>query len=82
MTDTHPVFQASNLTYCSCLETKMAASETGHNPSGGGDDHVAGSLIEGEFDIESLLAQLTIEEKASLLSGIIATYAERSETST
>lgn len=59
----------------------MAASETGHKPSGGDDGHVAGSLIEGEFDVESLLAQLTIAEKASLLSGIIATtYAERSET--
>lgn len=77
MTDTHPVFQASNPTYCSCLETKMAAFETGHKPSGGHDGHVAGSLIEGEFDVESLLAQLTIGEKAALLSGIIATYPER-----
>ena len=78
MTDAHPVFQASNPTYCCCLETKMAASETGHKPSGGDDGHVAGSLIEGEFDVESLLAQLTIGEKASLLSGIIAIYTERS----
>jgi len=72
MTDSHPVFQASNPTYCSCLETKMAASETRYRPSGG-EDRVAGSLIEGSFDIESLLTQLTIEEKASLLSGIVAT---------
>lgn len=78
MTDTHPVFQASNPTYCSCLETKMAVSETGHKPSGG-DDYATGSLIKGEFDIESLLAQLTIGEKASLLSGIIARHAERLE---
>lgn len=76
MTDTHPVFQASTPTYCSCLETKMAASETGHKPSGG-DGHVTGSLVEGGFDIESLLAQLTVEEKASLLSGIIATLKYR-----
>ena len=55
----------------------MAASETRRKPSGGGDDCATGSLIEGEFDIESLLAQLTVGEKASLLSGIIATYAER-----
>lgn len=52
----------------------MAASETSYRPSGG-DGHVTGSLIEGSFDIESLLAELTIEEKASLLSGIVATYA-------
>jgi len=74
MTDAHPVFQASNPTYCSCLETKMAASETGYKPSGGDDGHVTESLIEGDFDIESLLTQLTIQEKASLLSGIIAIY--------
>ena len=79
MTDAHPVFQASNPTLCSCLETKMAASETGYRLSGG-DNCAIGGLIEGEFDVESLLAQLTIEEKASLLSGIIATYAERLET--
>ena len=79
MTDIHPVFQASNPTHCSCLETKMAASETGYRLSDG-DDCAIGTLIEGEFDIESLLAQLTIEEKASLLSGTVATYAERSET--
>ena len=72
MTDTHPVFQASNPTYSSCLETKMAASETSYRLSGS-DDHVTRSLIEGSFDVESLLAQLTIEEKASLLSGIVAT---------
>jgi hypothetical protein len=75
MTDTHPVFQASNPTFpitCSCLETKMAASETGCKTSGG-DDYAIGGLIEGKFDIEALLAQLTIEEKASLLSGIVAT---------
>lgn len=53
----------------------MAASGTGHKLSGR-DDCATGSLIEGEFDIESLLAQLTIEEKASLLSGIIATHTE------
>lgn len=75
MTDTHPVFQASNTTFpitCSCLETKMAVSETGHKTSGG-DGYTTGSLIEGKFDVEALLAQLTIEEKASLLSGIVAT---------
>jgi hypothetical protein len=52
----------------------MAASETGYKPSGGDDGHVTESLIEGDFDIESLLTQLTIQEKASLLSGIIAIY--------
>jgi hypothetical protein len=50
----------------------MAASETGCKTSGG-DDYAIGGLIEGKFDIEALLAQLTIEEKASLLSGIVAT---------
>lgn len=79
MTDTHPVFQASSSTFpitCSCLETKMAASETSYKPSGG-DDYTTGSLIEGKFDIEALLAQLTIEEKASLLSGIVKTCSGR-----
>lgn len=75
MTDTHPVFQASNPTYCSCLETKMAASATDTKVSGDG-DYATGGLIEGNFDVESLLAQLTIAEKASLLSGIVATFSE------
>jgi hypothetical protein len=79
MTDTHPVFQASNSTYCSCLETKMAASETNSSLSGS-DDNATEGLIEGKFDVESLLAQLTIEEKASLLSGIEATLPRPLET--
>jgi len=51
----------------------MAASETNSKMSGG-DANATGGLIEGEFDVESLLAQLTIEEKASLLSGIVVTF--------
>jgi hypothetical protein len=54
----------------------MAASETGHKPSGG-DGCTTRGLIEGEFDVEALLAQLSIEEKASLLSGIVATCSGR-----
>jgi hypothetical protein len=50
----------------------MAASETSYNPTSD-DDNATGSLIEGKFDVESLLSQLTIQEKASLLSGIDAT---------
>jgi len=43
------------------------------------DTAVSQGLIKGDFDIEYLLAELTIEEKASLLSGIVATYPERLE---
>jgi hypothetical protein len=53
----------------------MAASETNSKVSGDG-DYATGGLIEGKFDVESLLAQLTIEEKVSLLSGIVATFPE------
>jgi hypothetical protein len=53
----------------------MAASETNSKVSDDG-DYVTGGLIEGKFDVESLLAQLTIEEKASLLSGMVATFPE------
>jgi hypothetical protein len=35
-------------------------------------DQVSQGLITGDFDIETLIAELTIEEKASLLSGTIA----------
>ena len=51
----------------------MAASETNPKVSGG-DANATGGLIEGKFDVESLLAQLTVEEKASLLSGIVVTF--------
>jgi len=57
----------------------MAASETNSKVSGD-DDYATGGLIEGDFDVESLLAQLTIEEKASLLSGIVATFPEPLDT--
>lgn len=35
----------------------------------------AADLIDGDFDIEALIAELTIEEKSSLLSGTTAVYA-------
>lgn len=35
----------------------------------------AAGLIDGDFDIESLIAELTIEEKSSLLSGTAAVCA-------
>jgi hypothetical protein len=40
---------------------------------------ISQGLIKGDFDIETLIAELTVEEKASLLSGIVATYPNRSE---
>jgi len=55
----------------------MASLETNPKPSGSDDFAHTGGLIEGRFDVDSLLAQLTIEEKASLLSGIIATCSVR-----
>lgn len=72
MTDTHAVFRTSIANHSSCLETKMASLDTGNNIG----EKVTGAtrgLIDGEFDVDSLLAELTIEEKGSLLSGIVAT---------
>lgn len=72
MTDTHAVFRSSISNHSSCLETKMAFLDT-RNDMQGKVTKIAGGLIDGDFDVESLLAELTVEEKASLLSGIVAT---------
>lgn len=73
MAETHPVFQASHPIYSSCLETKMASLKINHESPQDG-DRAKGGLINGKFDIDSLLAELTTEEKVSLLAGIVATY--------
>jgi len=51
----------------------MAPSNMTHNLPERSNEASQG-LIQGDFDIEALIAELTIEEKASLLSGTIATY--------
>jgi hypothetical protein len=55
----------------------MAASINHKLAARGG--QISQGLIKGDFDIETLIAELTVEEKASLLSGIVATYPNRSE---
>lgn len=52
----------------------MAPRNTGENMS---DDTAIGTagLINGDFDIDSLIAELTIEEKSSLLAGTATAYA-------
>lgn len=73
MSDTHPIFQASDPIYSFCLETKMASLNTKHESPNDG-DRAKGGLIDGRFDIDSLIAELTTEEKVSLLAGTVATY--------
>lgn len=75
MADMHPVFQSSIPIHSSCLETKMASLDIESRSSGNVSD-TTGGLINGKFDIESLIAELTIEEKASLLSGMVVTQSK------
>jgi lysozyme family protein len=72
MTDSHPIFKTSIPIHSSCLETKTASFDIKNTMSGGEVASATGGLLSGKFDIESLLAELTIDEKASLLSGIVA----------
>jgi hypothetical protein len=71
MTDTHPVFETSIPIHSSCLETKTASFDI-KNKMSGEVASATGGLLDGDFDVESLLGELTIDEKASLLSGIVA----------
>jgi hypothetical protein len=73
MAGVHPVFQTSIPVYSSCLEYKMAFLNVEKEMSGTV-SRATGGLIDGDFDVEKLLTQLTIEEKASLLAGTVAIY--------
>jgi hypothetical protein len=70
MTDTHPIFETSIPIHSSCLETKTASFDI-RNKMSGEIASATGGLLDGDFDVESLLGELTIDEKASLLSGIV-----------
>lgn len=61
-------FPSSFPTHSSCLESKMARIIPERNDpkaftSG------KGGLITGDFDVETLLEELTVEEKVALLAG-------------
>jgi hypothetical protein len=71
MTDTHPIFKTSIPIHSSCLETKTASFDIKNIMSEEEAASATGGLLSGKFDVESLLAELTIDEKASLLSGIV-----------
>jgi hypothetical protein len=70
MTDTHPNFETSIPIHSPCLETKSASFDI-KNKMSGEVASATGGLLNGDFDVESLLAELTIDEKALLLSGIV-----------
>lgn len=60
---------SSILIISSCLESKMASNSqqrasSRHNAS------ARKNLLPDDFDVDTLLSQLTIEEKAALLAGI------------
>lgn len=57
--------------YSHCLEKKMA-SFVGNQATGNDVSIAKGGLIHGNFDVEELLAELTVEEKASLLAGNVS----------
>lgn len=72
MTSTRPVPDTSIPFYSHCLEKKMA-SVVGNRAASDTATNAKGGLIHGKFDVEELLAELTVEEKASLLAGNVST---------
>lgn len=68
MADTRINCSSSVPIHSSCLEAKMARIIPESN---GPKAFISGKggLIKGDFDVEALIEELTIEEKASLLAG-------------